>query len=189
MNQIVTKTGYNKDAHRKLYYYTMFRKSVSFYFMLLLLVGIGAFIIYNAVKGGKQDSIITSVMMVTIIVIITPIVMISRVNSNIKKDEELRKNPDTKEDIIETIIINKEKLSRKLDGAESVVISWKQVEAVYERENYFFFYLNGDQSLIVDKSKFVEGDSNTLIRIIEKYGPINKKGKSVLKRLKGKNND
>lgn len=180
MNQIVTKTDYNKDAHRSLYYYTMFTKSTSFYFVLVLLLGIGGFVLYNAITSGEKENLITSIIMVVMVVLITPVMMISRVNSNIKKDEEKRKN------INETIIINKEKISRKLDGSESVVISWKQVESVYEREKYFFFYLNGDQSLIVEKSKFVEGDKDVLVRLIEKYGPKNKKGKSVLKRLKVK---
>lgn len=180
MNQIVTKTNYNKDAHKKLYMFTMFRKSFSMYFMVILLAAVAFFMIRSAINSKEPEHLTMSITMVAMLAVITPLIMLSRTNSNLRKDEEARKG------ILETIIINKEKLSRKLDGNSSVVISWKQVESVYERKDYFFFFLNGDQSLIVEKSKFVEGDSEVLMKLIEKYGPKNKKGKSVLKRLKVK---
>lgn len=180
MNQIITKSEYNKDAHKKLYYFSMFRRSASFYFMLLLILGLGAYVLYNAISSGKEEEIFTGVLLVLATMLLTPTFMFGKIGSNLRKDEESRKG------IIETIVINKEKISRKLDGSESVVIGWKQVEAIYERKNYYFFFLNGDQSLIVDKSKFIEGDSEVLVKLVEKYGPLNRRGKSVLKKLKVK---
>ena len=38
MNEIITKTEYNKKAHKKLYYYNLFTRSGSFYFIMLFVV-------------------------------------------------------------------------------------------------------------------------------------------------------
>ena len=182
MNEIITTTEYNKKAHKKLYYYNLFTRSGSFYFIMLLVIFLAVLIINNTRKQEDQSMAYFYYAIVAMTVLLTPTLMIYRINSTIKKDAEDRK------DRLETIIINKEKISRKIDGASPVVISWKNVEKIYELKDYFFFFINEDQSLIVDKSSFVSGDSQTLIRIIEKYGPKTKRGKSILKKLKEKKN-
>lgn len=180
MNEIITKTKYNSKAHKKLYYFTLFRKSSSFYFIMLICIALAAMVIYNTATAKDTTMNVLSYCIVGFTLVLTPLLMIARINSSIKKDAEARG------ETVETIVINKEKISRKLDGIQPVVISWKQVEGVNERPEYFFFFLNGEQTLIVDKDTFTQGTTEDLIRIIEKYGPKNKKGKSVLKKLKVK---
>lgn len=178
-NQVVLNSKFNATLHEKMYKFSLFKRSSSFYVIMVFVAAIGAFLIYSTAisdQEGKGINMGISIAVVAMTLLLTPVMMVHKIKSNVKKDEQIRKDTN------ETIIVNKEKLSRKLQGAPEVAISWKKVEKAYEFDTHFFIFIQGDQSLIIDKNSFTEGDSELLVKLIEKYAPKTKKGKSILKR-------
>ena len=182
-NQVVLNSKFNPTLHEKMYKFSLFRRSSSFYVIMIFVAAIGAFLIYSSSVNESDTSGVNlgiSIAVVAFTLILTPLMMVQKIKGNVKKDAQIRKDSN------ETITINKEKLSRKLQGAPEVAISWKKVEKVYDFDEYMLIFIQGDQSLIIDKNAYTEGDSATLVTLIDRCAPKTKKGKSIYKnKIKG----
>ena len=86
------------------------------------------------------------------------------------------------------LLKKKAKIERKLEGKDgNLVFGWDVIDAAYEMEDMFLLYVNKDAALVLGKKHFVEGDNETLRKMIKYCMIPGKKGKIKFKSYIKKN--
>lgn len=175
MERIIIRMLYNKKITKKYYRFHLLRKSFMFYLILL----IGLFVVYLAVKNTfmakEETQELSNIVMIWTLaffaLVIAPSFMIWRINSLVKKEAKKRGDKE------EYISITKEKIERRIDGQDRLVFGWNNIVDIRELEEMFLLYVDTESAIVVSKEHMIEGDPDVLRSLIEKYGPRDKKGK------------
>lgn len=175
MERIIIRMLYDKRITKKYYRFHLLRKSFMFYLILL----IGLFVVYLAVKNTfmttEETRELSSIVMIWTLaffaLVIAPSFMLWRINSLVNKEAKKRGDKE------EYISITKEKIERRIDGQDKLVFGWNNIVDIRELEEMFLLYADTESAIVVSKKHMIEGDPDTLRSLIEKYGPKDKKGK------------
>ncbi len=169
MDKIIAKMLYNRKEHKKFYMFHLFRRSLTLYFMLGLLILLGALTVVNVVKG---ESVTFSIIMFGITMGIVPYLIISRVNEVVKQETPERiKSTDTVE-------VTKHKITRSNDVITGkATIGWNELDCVCENNDYIFMYTADNSGLFIKKDCIVEGDLILFRKLALANLPNDKKGK------------
>lgn len=175
MDKLVSKSKYDPKAHQKFYYFHLFNKSASTYFLLFLIVGLIALAIVNtvaAVKKGTLSNIYVIWVLVITTIVLTVVQMIVRIKRIIKKESTKRK------DSIEVVEVTKAVINRRIENVPGrEVIGWEQVASIYETQEYIYIYLQDTSGFLITKKDIIEGDLEGFRKLVQNQLPKNRKGK------------
>jgi len=177
MERIIIRMLFDKQINKKYYRFHLFRKSFTFYLILLT----GLFVVYLAVKNTfmatdtEEVQSLSSMIMIWSLaffaLVLAPSFMIWRINSLVKKEAKKRGDKE------EYISITKEKIERRIDGQDKLVFGWNNIVDIRELDDMFLLYVDTESAIVVSKHHMIEGSPEVLRSLIEKYGPKDKKGK------------
>lgn len=185
MDRIIAKSKFDKVINKKYYRFHAFHKSISIYMVILL----GIAVLYMAISttlsatdATSNTTIIFTWVLASFTFLFAPVLMLMGINRNVSKESKIR------EESIETVIVTKAKIERKLEGKDgNLVFGWDVIDAAYEMEDMFLLYVNKDAALVLGKKHFVEGDNETLRKMIKYCMIPGKKGKIKFKSYIKKN--
>ena len=173
-NKIVCKTPYDKDTHVQFYFFHITHKSTFIYVLPFI-----SLLLLLLVTGDNKDNGTVYIAFAASAFIFIPLYIWITIRQNIKKDSTTRANQ------VEIINITKEKITRYTEGEEGKqIISWNNIEMIYERVNCFYIYTSPDHGFVVPKADFIESDIETFRFFCNKYLRPNKKGKVPFKQVR-----
>ena len=178
MDKVVSKTKYSRKQHKKFYFFHMFHRSKSIYFIAGMTLFVIIFAIYNTIKNpeGLQNTLLLWGV-VSFSIMLTPLLMIHRINSIVKNETEETKNST------DTIEVTKVKIQRSNTASiGKAVVGWNQVEAVCETKDCIYIYTGPSQGLFIVKADIVEGDVELFRRLAESNMIKNRRGKVKYKK-------
>ncbi|MDD2258678.1 MAG: YcxB family protein [Bacilli bacterium] len=185
MDRIIVKGKFDKKINKKYYRFHAFHKSISIYMVILLGIAVLYMAISTTVRANEEISsttIIFTWVLASFTFLFAPVLMLMGINRNVSKESKIR------EDSVETVIITKAKIERKIEGKEgSLVFGWTTIDAAYEMEDMFLLYVNKDAAIVLGKEYFIEGDNETLRKMINYCMVPGKKGKIKFKSYLKKN--
>ena len=180
-NKVVTRSGYDANIHKRFYTFHIFRRSYTIY----LLLGLAAFVLYIAIKNtityksnpeASQTTLLAIWLIASMTILMTPMIMSFRVFSSVRKEKKERG------DSIEVLEFTKDKVLRKIENGGKFVVGWYNIDGVYEVKDAFYFYITDDMGLVVKKDSIIEGDVETLRKLITRNLKPGKKGKIPYKK-------
>lgn len=179
-NKVITKSNYDPVLHKRFYTFHLFHRSRSIYFLMAL----AAFILYiainNTIRGAEGVTLIAIWTITVATIMMTPILMSFRVASSVRKESKERG------DTVELLEFTKDKILRRLDNESKFVVGWYNIDAIYEVKDSFYIYVTDDMGLVVKKDCIIEGDVETLRKLITRNLKPGKKGKiPYFKKYKG----
>lgn len=185
MDRVIVKGKFDKNLNKKYYRFHAFHKSISIYMVVLLGIAVLYMAISTTLKATAETTsttIIFTWVLASFTFLFAPVLMLMGINRNVSKESKLR------EDSLETVIVTKAKIERKIEGKDgSLVFGWETIDSAYEMEDMFLLYVNKDAAMVLGKQYFIEGDNETLRKMI-KFGMIpGKKGKIKFKSYLKKN--
>ncbi len=174
-NKILIKTPYDKNTHVQFYFFHITHKSTFIY----VLPFISLLLLLLLTTGDNKDNGTAYITFAITALIFIPLYIWITIRQNIKRDSSSRENQ------IEIINITKDKITRYIEGEEGKqIISWNNIDTIYERENCFYIYTSNEHGFVARKSDFVEGDLETFRYFCNKYLSPNKKGKVPFKQIR-----
>ena len=181
MDKILVKSEYDEKLHRRFYFFHMFRKSFSVYFLFLAI----ALAIYLAVKATinyTEETSMTNLYIAwgfaALIIGMVPTFTFGRINAII------RQNKKERGDRLEIIEITKAKIVRFIEGAEGkAVLGWEHFESVYETKKCFYMYIDKDRGLVINKVDIIEGSVEVFRKLVQNNLKPNQRGKVKFKQL------
>lgn len=185
MDRVIVKGKFDKNINKKYYRFHAFHKSISIYMVILLGIAVLYMAISTTLKATAETTsptIIFTWVLASFTFLFAPVLMLMGINRNVSKESKLR------EDSLETVIITKAKIERKIEGTDgSLVFGWETIDSAYEMEDMFLLYVNKDAAIVLGKQYFIEGDNEILRKMIN-FGMIpGKKGKIKFKSYLKKN--
>lgn len=179
MDKVLVKSKYNKKYHTHFFSFYTFRKTASIYLYFIA----GALIIFLAVMNSlnseanatqKAMSWAIAVLFLTSI----PFFTTGRIKSVVRRNEKERGD---KEEVMEFTRAKIVIIPASSEG--KVTLGWEFFTSVYEFEEYFFMYIDRERGLVVPKNDIIEGDVETLRKLISNNLRPGKKGKSNFKKM------
>ncbi len=179
MDRVIVKGEFDKVINKKYYRFHAFHKSISIYMVMLL----GIAVLYMAIsttlaatEATSSTTIIFTWVIASFTFLFAPVLMLMGINRNVSKESKLRENS------LETVIVTKSKIERKIEGKDgSLVFGWDTIDAAYEMKDLFLLYINKDAAIVLGKEYFIEGDNETLRKMINYCMIPGKKGKIKFK--------
>jgi len=178
MERVISKTKYSRKQHKKFYFFHLFHRSHSTYFMMVLTAVVIFLAIYSTINNPQDISnILLMWAFAAFSILFIPLMMIHRINSIVKKE-----TAESKEST-DTIEVTKDKIQRSNTAAiGKAVVGWRQIEAVCETEDTIYLYTGPDTGLFIVKADIVEGDVETFRKLAMQNMTKNKRGKVKYKK-------
>lgn len=174
MDKIVSRTKYNRGEHKKFYSFHLFHRTTTLYFMLVLLVLLGALTVSNMIKN---ENVIFSLIMFGITCGMIPFLVVNKVNEVVKQETPERVRST------DTIEVTKHKITRANDVLTGkAVLGWDNIDAVCENDEYIYIYTADSTGLFIKKADIIEGDVESFRKIALDNLVPGKRGKSRYKR-------
>lgn len=188
MDRIIVKSQFDKKINKKYYQFHAFHKSISIYMVIILGFAVLYMAISTSLAATEETSSITVILtwvIASFTFLFAPALMLMGINRNVTKEAKVREN------LVETIIVTKAKIERRMEGKEgNLVFGWDTINSAYEMEDMFLLYVSKDAAIVLGKKYFVEGNFETLRKLINNCMTPGKKGKikfkSYVKKNKGK---
>ena len=178
MDKVLIKSLYNEKNHRGFYIFHMFRKSYSVYlFIIAALASIYITISFTLNNPeAKQADLMIYWTFSLMVIIFVPSITIGKIKGIVRTQKKQRG------DSYELIEVTKYKIIRKATNDDKkYIFGWEQFESAYEVEDCVYLYIDKERGLILDKKDIVEGDLQTLRKLLNNNIKKDKKGKPRFK--------